>query len=411
MSLEISQETTQVVPVRGSRSSACRKSTLDIPLLSAADGQMKSDIEDCQDHIHTSALGQKTIHHIGSVVLTVNNVSGAGMLGIPAVFLGAGWFAPLIVFIFILLVSTLSSTLLCDAMARIPGNENFERRIEFSTAFEHYYGKRGYIVAQIGLILCLMSQALSSMVATAQVMDQFLVFMFHKTFAIAFQNGGNVFVEFECTDAMKAAENCVPFADDGHFVLTLGYILTLALIMPMGLMNLEDNIVIQYVSFIMLIAMLGEFIYHFLHRGHVREFYFDDTPIFGTDFSHVLGVIIFNFSYVVTIPSWVNEKKDGVSVCKPLWQSTISSTFGYLLIGLLGAWAYPHATANFLQSLSQESAGTLTRICSYLFSIGIIGLGIPVFCIMTRYNLIVGKVCRPLLAGFWGVAFPWMCAW
>lgn len=47
--------------------------------------------------------------------------------------------------------STLSATLLCDAMARIPGNGNFERRVEFSTVFHHYYGHRGYMLAQVGV--------------------------------------------------------------------------------------------------------------------------------------------------------------------------------------------------------------------------------------------------------------------
>ena len=34
-----------------------------------------------------------------------------------------------------------------------------------------------------------------------------------------------------------------------------------------------------------------------------------------------------------------------------------------------------------------------------------------VFCIMMRYSLIVGEVCRPAFASFWGVAFPWLVGW
>jgi hypothetical protein len=37
-------------------------------------------------------------------------------------------------------------------------------------------------------------------------------------------------------------------------------------------------------------------------------FNFNYVPAFGTDQTQVLGTIIFNYAYVISIPSWVNEK-------------------------------------------------------------------------------------------------------
>jgi len=337
-------------------------------------------------------------------------VSGAGMLNLPALYHQAGWFIMALGFCLICLIATTSATFLCDAIARIPGNQNFDKRIEFSTAFHHYYGHWGYLFSQIGLVLCLMSQALSSIIAVAPIMDQFIVFLFHKTFALDVSHSGFITWSDSVCDSINYVHNhpagCVPFDGEGY-VVTLGYIVTLAMIMPMGIMNLEDNIWIQYLSFLMLVVLMLEFFYHFIHMGlHPAT-----VSVVGTDFSHVLGVIIFNFAFVVTIPSWVNEKKPGVSVNKAMWSSTISSCAGYILVGLLGSWAYAHVPANFLSALGSKLTPVVTRVCAYLFAIGIIGLGIPVFCIMTRYNLIVGKVCRPLWASFWGVAFPWLIGW
>lgn len=35
---------------------------------------------------------------------------------------------------------------------------------------------------------------------------------------------------------------------------------------------------------------------------------FSRVPIFGSNQSQVLGTIIFNYAFVITVPSWVNEK-------------------------------------------------------------------------------------------------------
>ena len=87
------------------------------------------------------------------------------------------------------------------------------------------------------------------------------------------------------------------------------------------------------------------------------------------------------------------------------------SVIGYIVVGLLGAWCYPKAPDNILRVLVSSESNEFTRICATLFAMGIIGLGIPVFCIMMRYSLIVGEVCRPAFASFWGVAFPWLVGW
>lgn len=49
--------------------------------------------------------------------------------------------------------------------------------------------------------------------------------------------------------------------------------------------------------------------------------------------SQVVGVCVFAFSYVSTIPSWANEKRPGVSINKAVW---IPSVVGVALNILLG---------------------------------------------------------------------------
>ena len=59
------------------------------------------------------------------------------------------------------------------------------------------------------------------------------------------------------------------------------------------------------------------------------------TPWMGENQAEVIGVVIFAYTYVVTIPSWCNEKKDNVSVNKAIWSSTITCTIAYIAFGTL----------------------------------------------------------------------------
>ena len=52
---------------------------------------------------------------------------------------------------------------------------------------------------------------------------------------------------------------------------------------------------------------------------------------------HVLGSTVFTFAYVISIPSWLNEKKHDVSVNKVLWSQSILGFFMMLAFAILGA--------------------------------------------------------------------------
>ena len=110
-------------------------------------------------------------------MLTVNNISGAGMLTLPRVFQQSGWVIPTLVFVVICVSSSLAATFLTDAMARIPGNSHFDLRVEFACIFGEFFGPGMKHVAQVMLMLCFYSQIIAGIVASAQVVDGFIVFL------------------------------------------------------------------------------------------------------------------------------------------------------------------------------------------------------------------------------------------
>jgi len=48
------------------------------------------------------------------------------------------------------------------------------------------------------------------------------------------------------------------------------------------------------------------------------------------------------------------------------------------------------------------------QVSVYLFSIAVIGLSIPVYSVMVKYNLYVSRVFSGRWSAFWGVVFPWI---
>ncbi|MDP2438993.1 MAG: hypothetical protein Q8P67_24870, partial [archaeon] len=180
------------------------------------------------------------------------------------------------------------------------------------------------------------------------------------------------------------------------------------ILMPMGFFNLDESAAFQLASWGIMVAAVGEFIVQFFLNGLEPS----RVDAIGSEFTNVVGIVIFGFAYVVTVPSWCNEKRDSVSVNRVIWISTAVSSIMFVLIGLLGALAYPNLQyANLLTNMAAPGSPIVTQVFVYLFSLFVIGLGIPLFAIYIRLNLYVGGVCNAGWSTFWGAVFPWLFSW
>lgn len=83
---------------------------------------------------------------------------------------------------------------------------------------------------------------------------------------------------------------------------------------------------------LILVTWLGMFIMLGLEPSRI--------PMIGTTQNQVLGVIVFNFAIITSLPSWVNEKQERVSVIKTIAISFPASAILYLVIGLFGGMAF-----------------------------------------------------------------------
>lgn len=407
------------------------------------------------------------------------------MLEFPQMFQRAGLLPSMVSLGLVCVVSTLFATTLADTIARIPHNKSFSRRIEFSDVFEQYIGRRTAMLTQVVFFLNLLSQNLAAIVACAQMFDAFGAnFWPGATYALRLSPAPVTLVRWDSSlcgigdvaqaDPDSGADACVPFASEGEgaLLMTAGYLATMLLLAPLGLLTLEENMLQQKFSFCALFALSIQFLFTFLSTGLTAG----SLPWIGHHWAESLGVVIFNFAFCVTVPrcsalacltcipeaspcmrmhedgnprkalpaliialsvttraasrqpfrrcsrpaahiyvprdrSWLNEKAPSVSVNRVFWGSTVTSTILYTFVGVLGAMAFPQVPENMLSLMLSNHVGLPTRLCATLFGVVIIGFGIPIFCVIMRYNLVSGGLCSEPWAHLLASALPWSTAW
>ena len=157
----------------------------------------------------------------------------------------------------------------------------------------------------------------------------------------------------------------------------------------------------------MLLVVSTQFVVSFLYDG----LDFSNVSLWGETWANMLGVIMFNFGLVMAVPSWLAEKEESVSVGKVVYGSTTVAVFLYVAVGLLGALSIPNVNPNALEPMTSGAFGTPLRIGGSIFAFFIIGLDIPLFAVLTRYNLVNSGLCSTRLANILVVYLPWSASW
>jgi hypothetical protein len=300
--------------------------------------------------------------------------------------------------IFCATLSGLCGMALIKSSQLIPGNHNFDLRYEFSNIAKHYTGYYGYITIAVLFNLSMISQLIPEIIQSAAVGDMLIQQLFSKTCGVTFFPS----LGWSCVQGDDAA---LLFGANS-IVLTLGMVLVGLISIPMGYFNLDDNMHIQAAAAIALVLMILAWVYVFLDQGLVA----DRVPFLGTDYSNVLGVIVFNYSFAASLPSWINEKCDNTSIRKATWIPLIIGTIMFVVVGVLGGMAYApffDTDDDILTKLDQKGK-MVGKITYYLFPLIVNLTSIPVYSIMIRYNLQSTNLVTPRVASFIGVVCPWI---
>ncbi len=148
-----------------------------------------------------------------------------------------------------------------------------------------------------------------------------------------------------------------------------------------------------------------------------------------------------------SVPSWVNEKRENVSIQATMLVAMPMALLLFISIGMFGPCAtaaallcavsclhlqaahvatlfllccvtpggmayapwFSGATADeTLLNKLRNSSFALAKVTFYMFPVVVNLTSIPVFAIMQRYNLLEAQVCGPKMANFLGVILPWI---
>lgn len=297
-------------------------------------------------------------------------------------------------------------------------NHNFDLCVEFSDPFRVFWHERWYTITQILFFLTATCMNVAAMVDTAEVVDLFLG-IYGKTYALSaggdnFNATANGYIQSwhhdSCTRSEVKVGDCDPFSNTelyGDYLLSLGYVLTAAVFVPISLMDLKENAAWQLLGFGILLASSIYFCTQFM-TFHISLAH---ASWWGSRHSDMLGVILFNFSLPLAIPAWLHEKKRNVGAGTVIVHSTVLSTALYIAVGVLGGLSLAHVNVNMLTPMVSGGYGSGLQITGSIFAFFIIGLDIPLFSVLTRYNLTHAGLCSERMANLLVVWIPWLTSW
>jgi len=393
--------------------------------------------------------GPHSIGYVGSFAIAINSLAGPAVLQLPFQYQQSGIIPTTLCLLLVAYLSCLCCLHMTNSIAQVDHNSQFTKSVEFSDVFRIFWNKRVYQITQILFFLCTLCLNIASIIDTAQVVDTTLgVATSLGTAGLQVGNPQAGWWErwhhLPCTRKEVKLGLCTPFQTEGDnssdtdsssvYILSVGYVLTALVFLPVCLMDLKENTAWQIWGCTLLITLCIYFCFDFVlnmdaHNGqHSMHHYINvsnlehphnatqghhvpNVTLWGHDWSGMLGVILFNFALVLAIPAWVHEKKQHVSVQKVVYGSTAISTLLYIMVGLLAAWSIPHANVNMLSPMVSGAFGKGMQMAGSCFAFFIIGLDIPLFSVLTRYNLTHSGMFSTTTANIMVVWLPWALSW
>ncbi|KAI8611291.1 hypothetical protein BC830DRAFT_667701 [Chytriomyces sp. MP71] len=368
-------------------------------------------------------------------------VGSPGIPYTPSIFATLGWLPPLLLFAAFAIISAFSVLFIIEAMQALPGthltlepaaiskpfllgNRHFQGTVEFATLVHFYFGPVEHLIAQLLLYGAIQSQAMNNIVLSAQTFDNILVDIFHKTCGITLP-GGNVPVGWHCfsnnnstTYAVSEVLGNSPFGSQ-PILFSLGLLIVIVLCLPLAISNLDDNIQVQIVAFVMTLVVSAEWVVESSFSVKASRV---PTLSVSPSFGNLLGPIIINYACTIFVPSWINLKRQNVNAQRTVWLTMTLAIFVYTLMGLFPALAFDglaatgtngqtsNAIANFINP-SQAHHVLINKITCYAFSIVMLLPAIPVSFIVSEQNIVHNFELGGW--GKWGFKFvcfvlPWL---
>lgn len=179
-------------------------------------------------------LGSRKIPAFGAIALIYNAATGPGIPFTPSFFTNPGYLVATFMFLFFTVISGFSALLIVEALQAIPGNSHFQGDVEFATLINFYFDPVYHVIGQAFLYGSLQSNAIQGIVLSAQATDYLLADISGRTCGLTMG------FKWICVQSANSNNSPSPFGSE-WMLFTLGLIVVLCICLPLGFMNLDDN--------------------------------------------------------------------------------------------------------------------------------------------------------------------------
>lgn len=345
-------------------------------------------------------MGSKSIGLMGGVMLLCNNLAGPTISLMPELTHETGWMAVLLAMGILASISGACGLLLLAAMRNMPGNANFERRVEFADVLKFYMNPVGYALSMTCYFAYLILTLMSYIIQTAQVLDYVSMDLFGCAYGIElWPHIGGV-----CGNKMEASS---PFGEVKVF--SMSFVVLALICVPLAWKNLDDNVVLQWVAVVGLCILAVVWIVILVGQPSFPQ----PLPALRASSSawwSLFAVLLFNFALMSALPSWANEKRPEVSVGWSLFLSMGIVVVLYSLLGIIGGLSLGASVYGNLFSDLNASGSTVSRLSVIAYPILQNLTSIPVFSIFVKYNLMQMGWLDNAGATIVAFALPWACS-
>ncbi len=366
----------------------------------------------------------------GSFVFLSNLITGPGMLGLPAAFRFGGFILASGLTVSYAALSALSIAFIAHACRtyRAVGL----RATVAPGAFEHSLNRAPHLeletlvrgLGSVGLwavfqalFLASMSlMAISCIVVTATAFDALSVLLFGNAWGV--QVYPSLQWVTSCTDRGACAGRPAfeAIAMSGGSLVSVGYMLTVALTAPMAMIDVSDTF--QAVTYFLSLGFMLQLIVKFVIMAVAQAKQEPPgvsvlPPAFGWNAGLALEVSFWSWCISFAGPMWVEEKDVSTPLSPPLLYAFGHRALLDLLLGVSGAAAFPHmpvTTLNILDAVAVHPAcGIITRASGIGFVVASLAANIVDYAMVASRNLEchVGTAAANIL----GIGLPFAVGW
>lgn len=393
-------------------------------------------------------LGARGFTVLSSIAFLVNNQQSASQLHLGLAYRVLGWVNPTACLVFIAVIAGFACLYLAKAISALPNNKRFRFRVEFSRLAFRLFPSWAAAAISFMVIADLIATSVHHVVHYSRLLDLSSLHFFGKACALSISPAiGGICVDSRANaanhtmwtaaamlaetpqpptpDSPGEAELRPPFADS-NVVFSAGLLVASLLALPVSLVRLSDTLWLQVGGAVARQLILLVFYCQFVALGVEQDNNPADTsvpapvpaypspkPFFPSDLLALCAVL---YDFVVTCPSWLNErdprlaqksnaKKFTSSLPFAIWTAIGISTVNYVLLGALAARALPTTPRGEddilgLIFVRPTRYWRITYVCCVLFGIVNILTSLPQFIIIARYNLLQLR---------WRFLPPWLC--